>query len=157
VDLPQETMKLQHKGETIQLKMERIEARILICEEIIDLRKEKKQGSQILIAQLFYTHGEEAIASKGISEFRSLIIRLDPLLQSELKKYEQLFEEPTSLPPHRSIDHQIILKPDSKPINLRPYRFSYYQKLEIEKIIQELLDHGYIHQVPVLILLQFFW
>jgi hypothetical protein len=65
-------------------------------------------------------------------------------LQSELKKYEQLFEEPTSLPPHRSIDHQIILKPDSKPINLRPYRFSYYQKLEIEKIIQELLDHGYI-------------
>ncbi|KAJ4754249.1 polyprotein [Rhynchospora pubera] len=48
------------------------------------------------------------------------------------------------LPPRRGIDHQIPLTPDAKPVNLRPYRYSYFQKLEIEKIIEELLKNAVI-------------
>jgi hypothetical protein len=35
------------------------------------------------------------------------------------KEFQDIFVEPTTLPPVRQMDHQIILKPDSKPINLR--------------------------------------
>ena len=65
-------------------------------------------------------------------------------LQKLLESYSGIFEEPKSLPPKRVIDHKISLKPDSKPINLRPYRFSHFQKIEVEKITQELLQKGLI-------------
>jgi Reverse transcriptase (RNA-dependent DNA polymerase) len=48
------------------------------------------------------------------------------------------------MPPRRDIDHQIPLLPLSKPVNLRPYRYSYFQKMELEKIIDELLEQSVI-------------
>lgn len=48
-------------------------------------------------------------------------------------------ENPTTLPPYRTCDHKITLLPNSKPVNLRPYRYSYFQKIELEKFIEELL------------------
>jgi Reverse transcriptase (RNA-dependent DNA polymerase) len=42
------------------------------------------------------------------------------------------------------VDHAISLIPDHKPVNLRSYRYSYFQKLEIEKIIEELLQKAFI-------------
>jgi hypothetical protein len=56
-----------------------------------------------------------------------------------LQNFADVFENPTSLPPKRTFDHLIIILPDAKPINLRPYRYYYFQKVEIEKIIEELL------------------
>lgn len=40
---------------------------------------------------------------------------------------------------YRVQDHAIPLLPGSKPVNQRPYRYSYLKKLEIDKIIEELL------------------
>jgi hypothetical protein len=59
-------------------------------------------------------------------------IKFHPKIQKILTSFQDIFVKPTSLPPQRSIDHQIILKPDAKPINLRPYHFSYFRKIEIE-------------------------
>ncbi|KAJ1685411.1 hypothetical protein LUZ63_016801 [Rhynchospora breviuscula] len=59
-------------------------------------------------------------------------------------EYKQLFEEPKILLPHREIDHQIQLTSDTQPINLRPYMQSYFQKLEVEKIIEDLLRNKFI-------------
>lgn len=61
-----------------------------------------------------------------------------------LQKYNKVFDEPASHPPHRSRDHQIVLKKGSLPISVRPYRYLYFQKIEIEKIVSELLRSGVI-------------
>ena len=44
----------------------------------------------------------------------------------------------------RGHEHQIILKEGTQPICKRPYRYPYYQKIEIEKIVKELLEVGSI-------------
>jgi hypothetical protein len=50
-----------------------------------------------------------------------------------LAEFEDLFQEPTQLPPTREVDHHIILQEGTAPINVRPYRYAYFQKAEIEK------------------------
>ncbi|XP_019246534.1 PREDICTED: uncharacterized protein LOC109226195 [Nicotiana attenuata] len=56
-----------------------------------------------------------------------------------LGQYEELFQEPKGLPPARDCDHAIELLPGAKPINLRPYRYSFEQKNVIEEIIADML------------------
>lgn len=65
-------------------------------------------------------------------------------LQTILQHYSQVFSVPTELPPKRDHDHRIPLQQDSKPISVRPYRYPYYQKAEIEKLVKELLESGLI-------------
>ena len=40
--------------------------------------------------------------------------------------------------------HRVPLLPGAKPVNLRPYRYTYFQKVELEKIIEELLKNSII-------------
>jgi hypothetical protein len=56
----------------------------------------------------------------------------------------EVFQEPKGIPPSRSHDHSIVLKEGTSPISVRPYRYPYYQKSEIEKLIKELLVMGTI-------------
>jgi hypothetical protein len=53
-------------------------------------------------------------------------------IQSLLQPFQDLFEEPTTLPPSRSCNQNIPLIPGAQPINIRPYRFSPSMKDEIE-------------------------
>ena len=48
------------------------------------------------------------------------------------------------VPPITGHEHQVNLKEEAQLICQRPYRYSYYQKLEIEKIVKELLEVGSI-------------
>lgn len=41
----------------------------------------------------------------------------------------------------------IPLKPGCLAINVQPFRYPYFQKHEIEKIVREMLKTGTIHQV----------
>ena len=65
-------------------------------------------------------------------------------MQKLLKNYVELFQEPTQLPSKRDIDHCITLKKGIEPVNVRPYRYAYFQKAEIEKQVQEMLNSGLI-------------
>lgn len=65
-------------------------------------------------------------------------------IQEILHEYDDLFKEPKSLPPQRECDHQIILKEGTEPVHVRPYRYPYIQKNEIENIVKEMLDSGII-------------
>ncbi|KAL4347328.1 hypothetical protein GQ457_17G018120 [Hibiscus cannabinus] len=60
-------------------------------------------------------------------------------LQPLLDRFHTVFEEPKGLPPPRSHDHAISLLPGAQPVNLRPYRFPFSQKTEVEKQISEML------------------
>jgi hypothetical protein len=57
-----------------------------------------------------------------------------------LEQFKDIFAEPTTLPPQRECDHQIILHPGTKPVNKRAYRLPAYQKDALEKIIEQLVD-----------------
>jgi hypothetical protein len=65
-------------------------------------------------------------------------------MSSLLAKYSSVFAAPTGLPPPQTHDHQIPLQPQTVPVSVRPYRYPYYQKTEIEKMVQELLQTGLI-------------
>jgi hypothetical protein len=65
-------------------------------------------------------------------------------ISSILQEYEDIFREPKGLPPARSHDHSITIQPGVQPVSVRPYRYPYYQKEEIEKIVNELLESGVI-------------
>lgn len=59
-------------------------------------------------------------------------------------QFTDVFQEPTQLPPPRDVDHHIPLAPNSKPINVRPYRFPLFQKNEIEHQVQGMIETGNI-------------
>jgi hypothetical protein len=61
-----------------------------------------------------------------------------------LEQFASIFKEPKGLQPLRGHEHQILLKEGTQPICQRPYRYPYYQKTEIEKIVKELLNSGFI-------------
>lgn len=61
-----------------------------------------------------------------------------------IRQYQKVFEEPKQLPPVRNIDHQIHLQPGTNPINVRPYRYPYFQKDIMEKLVKEMLEYGFI-------------
>ena len=58
------------------------------------------------------------------------------VLRSLLDTFAPVFATPIGLPPSREFDHSIPLLPDTAPINIRPYRYPYYQKSEIKKLIR---------------------
>ncbi|KAL1188159.1 hypothetical protein V5N11_003190 [Cardamine amara subsp. amara] len=61
------------------------------------------------------------------------------------EEFEDIFEEPTALPPFRkNHNHKIPLLEGSNPVNHRPYRYALYQKNEIDNIVKDLLDKGTI-------------
>lgn len=68
----------------------------------------------------------------------------DPQIQQVLADYEGAFTEPKGLPHHRRHDHCILLHEETNSINVRPYRYPYFQKTEIEKIVRDLLTLGMI-------------
>ena len=67
------------------------------------------------------------------------------IVQTLLAEYNDLFAQPTSLPPARDVDHCIPLKTGTEAVNVRPYRHSHYQKHKIERLVTELLRDGIIH------------
>lgn len=69
---------------------------------------------------------------------------IDPRIVSLMKGYNHLFDQPTKLPPHRQHDHAIVLQEGARPPNIRPYRYPYFQKNEIEKMVGEMLVVGII-------------
>jgi hypothetical protein len=58
-------------------------------------------------------------------------------LQGIIDKHYKVFEDiPKGLPPTRNHDHKIHLIPGSVPPNIRPYRYPYAQKSEIERMVE---------------------
>jgi hypothetical protein len=64
-------------------------------------------------------------------------------IEALLREFAKLFEKPWTLPP-RKFDHKILLKLGSQVVNIRPYKSSFIQKGEIEKLVKEMLSNGVI-------------
>ncbi|XP_042002546.1 uncharacterized protein LOC121751819 [Salvia splendens] len=66
--------------------------------------------------------------------------------QRILGAHKGVFDVPCGIPPPRAFDHRIHLLPGSKPVNVRPYRYPYFQKTEIERQVKEMLSQGIIQR-----------
>ena len=66
------------------------------------------------------------------------------IIQSTLDSFQDVFQYPQTLPPHRAFDHAISLLPGSIPVNSRPYRYSPQQKDEIERQVNKMIEAGLV-------------
>ncbi|CAM8940485.1 unnamed protein product [Rhodiola kirilowii] len=117
------------------------------------------------LAQLTFGQLRKAQKADAIASFHQLtmIPQLDeagevllPMIPEHLNKGQRdelvqlleqnrgVFTKPKGLPPARGVDHQLPLIQGTAPINVRPYRYPKYQKVEIEKLVQEMLQEGII-------------
>eukprot|EP00253_Pinus_taeda_P032869 PITA_32869 len=65
-------------------------------------------------------------------------------IQKVLDNHSKVFKTPKGLPPIHDHEHPIHLIPRSVPPNIRPYRYPYAQKSEIERMVAEMLEVGII-------------
>ena len=96
-----------------------------------ELTKELRQGQSLFAV---YMHNATSIVHEG----------MPPDMQGLLEEYTDIFKEPTKLPPAREVEHRIPLKEGVEPVNVRPYMYAYFQKAEIEKQVQDMLQQGII-------------
>ncbi|XP_042008969.1 uncharacterized protein LOC121757502 [Salvia splendens] len=69
---------------------------------------------------------------------------LPPSISRILDAHNSVFSMPSGMPPPHPFDHRIHLLLRTKPVNVRPYRYPYFQKNEIEKQVKEMLASGII-------------
>lgn len=122
------------------------------CKMITGKRLQKVlKGKWSQLASLFSIvaakelHGgyEKAYLTINSIELLDQVNHLD-CINELLAEYKDLCMEPKSLPPTKSFDHAIHLKPNTKPINVRSYRYPPLQKSEIEKMVREMLQRSII-------------
>ncbi|XP_058777144.1 uncharacterized protein LOC131651501 [Vicia villosa] len=65
-------------------------------------------------------------------------------IQTVLENHSTIFQTPKGLPPSRMHDHHIPLKPNSTPVNVKPYRYPHSQKEAMTAIISDMLRDGII-------------
>lgn len=82
-------------------------------DDIADLRKDQQRGhTRISLSSM--EAEEQVTLPDGVSQL--------------LAQFSDIFALPKSLPPNRSLDHQIPLHPEAKPFKLKPYRYPHSQK-----------------------------
>ena len=72
------------------------------------------------------------------------VLTIEESVEVVLKRLEDVFEWPETLSPRRLIEHPIDLKKGTDPVNVRPYRYAYQQKTEMERLMEEMLASGVI-------------
>lgn len=111
----------------------------------VKFKSKEKKDESIVQLNMIYAYEQSDDNSMALNvihsagEQESLLGEIEKLT----KAYDDIFTEPTSLPPFRSNhNHKIVLKEGSDPVNQRPYRYALQQKDEIDKMVQELLKSG---------------
>ncbi|KAJ3684964.1 hypothetical protein LUZ61_014128 [Rhynchospora tenuis] len=132
IDWHQGKVLLHKDGQELVLQVTPDNAEVSLCQGQWAIEKEERNGGQLFVAQIFVVDDAPHIPM------------VHPILQPVLDQFKEVFTEPTKLPPSREIDHQIPLKSGSKPVTVRPYKYSHFQRLEIDKIVEELLASSFI-------------
>lgn len=97
-------------------------------------------------------HHTNSIAELFALQFHSILNSTDafpqvpadvhPDLKLLLSTYMDIFATPSGLPPNRLQDHAIPQLEGSNPIKVKPYRYPFSQKAQIEGMVQEMLTQG---------------
>jgi len=101
----------------------------------------KKEREITALTVLLGAEMSEIVGQRGIENLTEV---QQGELAGVLKDCQGIFEEITELPPTREVDHKIPLKREVEAINVKPYRYPYLMKSEIEKQVEEMLKAGII-------------
>ena len=74
-------------------------------------------------------------AVSGASDSEPKSAPIPSFLEEVLHKYEDVFKEPTGLPPFCGHEHHIVLKDGANLVSVRPYCYPHVQKEEIESLL----------------------
>jgi hypothetical protein len=132
-DFQQLTMKFQF-GQGEYMLQGLLQGPQLSFEDAAGFKFSNKRHKGVLLQLLEHTAVMSSELQQGSQSNFS-----DTLLDSLLLEYRDVFAEPKDLPPRRSHDHAIPLVEGVGPVSVRPYRYPFYQKGEIEKIVKDLL------------------
>lgn len=69
---------------------------------------------------------------------------IPPSIEQLLLQYQDVINDPKTLPASRIHDHTVPLIPGSTPVNSRPYKYSPHHKDEIEAQVKQLMEAGLI-------------
>ena len=94
------------------------------------------------IAELFALQPEIPVCPQD--DWLDIPRDMEPELAILLHTYKQVFVVPKGLSPNRSQNHAIPLMHGTGPMKVRPYRYPHSQKLQIEKMILDMLEEGLI-------------
>uniref|UniRef100_A0A2N9EXV4 RNA-directed DNA polymerase n=1 Tax=Fagus sylvatica TaxID=28930 RepID=A0A2N9EXV4_FAGSY len=120
-DFSKLTMRFTSNGEDVVLRG--------ISDQVVKFKREISKPAQGAWGQL--------LALEDNAKFHLELFQL-------LSTYEDIFKEPSGLPPTRTQDHQIPLQPGSIPVCAKAYRHPYHQKNKIERQVAEMLSSGII-------------
>ncbi|GKF77474.1 putative mitochondrial protein, partial [Tanacetum coccineum] len=97
-----------------------------------------------LVRSLQKEKGGFLVEMKSLEESQELSIKQPEEHDQLLAEFEDVFHLPRGLPLQRDHEHAIVLKEGIIPISVRPYRYPYAQKNEIERLVKEMLEAGVI-------------
>jgi hypothetical protein len=127
-------MKFSLEGKEIELRGITLKPDKVISSN--DMTKLLKNGHQGIIVQL---------CSLDVQTYKPSIPQD---LQRIIDNHSKVFEDiPKGLAPTQNHDHEIHPIPGSAPPNIRPYRYPYAQKSEIERMVEEMLEDGIIRPI----------
>ena len=127
------TMKFIVNGKLIELKGDR--------------EKECEQVSPSQLRRFVHTNPASTffhIRIEATTKTKPQMVHPIPEIETLLTSYASLFQPLATLPPSRATDHTINLLPNSIPVNVRPYKYPYFQKKEIEEQVAAMLARGLI-------------
>ena len=108
--------------------------------QIITLRGYQINDNNLTMALQEVLFDKEVMQMNHLEVYIELEKVQEEELQQLLQQYQEVFQEPQGLPPKREIEHAIVLKPGTSLINVRPYKYAYHHKDEIERQVNELLQ-----------------
>ena len=87
----------------------------------------------------FRKGGEGVLLELGCLTTEEVEVKIPNSLQGVLSNFNVVFEEPCGLPHQRRWDHTITLQAGVSPVSVRPFRYPHLLKIEIEKLVREML------------------
>ena len=123
------TLKVQHESGQVMF----LDASLPQTADIPhSLNFQRLMDNSICGALLFVRHQQSDSENEGG--------HIPPEIEKVLEEFQDVFKEPTDLPPSRSCDHVIALEKDAKIVNQRCYRVPHHQKNVMEKLVADLLE-----------------
>jgi hypothetical protein len=100
-----------------------------------------KKGNKGVVLQLIET---EDCSDEEYSIAAAEMVQNYGFLDDLLEGFKDIFQVPIELPPKRAHNHTIKLQAGVQLVSVRPYRYPFYQKTKIEKVVKDLLKSGVI-------------
>lgn len=91
------------------------------------------EGGACFMAQLLLLHTLTFVTAPLLPKLREL-----------LAQFSALYDPPYQLPPHKTMDKNILLIPSVEPVNVRLYWYPHFHKVEKEKLVTKMFTTGVI-------------